>query len=96
MTESLWATARALSRAAGRGEAPPPLFFVTDPVRTPDPAAVAARLPAGAGVIYRAFGAADAGATAGALAGIARTRGLTLLIGADAALAEACGAHGVH
>ncbi|NEX91542.1 thiamine phosphate synthase, partial [Caulobacter sp. 17J65-9] len=29
-------------------------------------------------------------------AGIARTRGLTLLIGADAALAEACGAHGVH
>lgn len=74
----------------------PRLLFVTDPARTPDPEATAARLPAGSGVIYRAFGAADALDRARALAAIARDRDLRLLIGADAALAEACGAHGVH
>lgn len=74
----------------------PRLLFVTDPVRTPDPEAVAARLPAGAGVIYRAFGATDALIRAHALAAVARERSLLLLIGADAVLAEACGAHGLH
>lgn len=74
----------------------PRLIFVTDPARTPDPAAVAARLPAGSGVIYRAFGAPDALEQVRGLAAIARARGLLLLIGADAALAEAVGAHGVH
>jgi thiamine-phosphate pyrophosphorylase len=77
----------------------PRLIFVTDPARTPDPAAIAviaARLPAGSGVIYRAFGAPDAVDQARVLAAIARERGLLLLIGADAALAEAVGAGGVH
>ncbi|MDO9472329.1 MAG: thiamine phosphate synthase [Caulobacter sp.] len=74
----------------------PRLIFVTDPDRTPDPAAVAARLPAGSGVIYRAFGAAEAPDQARALAAIARARGLLLLIGADPVLAEAVGAGGVH
>ncbi len=74
----------------------PRLIFVTDPARTPDPAAIAAQLPAGSGVIYRAFGAADALDQACALSAIARERGLLLLIGADAALAEASGAGGVH
>jgi thiamine-phosphate pyrophosphorylase len=74
----------------------PRLIFVTDPARTPDPAAIAARLPAGGGVIYRAFGAPDAVDQARVLAAIARERGLLLLIGADAALAEAVGAGGVH
>ena len=74
----------------------PRLLFVTDPRRTPDPAAIAARLPAGAGVIYRAFGAADALETARTLSAIARERSLLLLIGADADLAEASGAGGVH
>lgn len=79
------------------GEKPlPRLLFVTDPERTPDPDAVAARLPAGCGVIYRAFGAPDALARARGLAAIAADRGLLLLIGADVALAEACGAGGVH
>jgi thiamine-phosphate pyrophosphorylase len=88
----LWRTAQALA-PPGRL---PPLFFVTDPARTPDPAVVAGRLPRGAGVIYRAFGAADALETATRLARIAAARGLTLLIGLDADLAEACGAQGVH
>lgn len=74
----------------------PRLLFVTDPIRTPDPEAVAETLPAGSGVIYRAFGAADAARRAGRLREIAAARGLMLLIGADAALAEACSADGVH
>ena len=79
------------------GEKPlPRLLFLTDPARTPEPEAVAARLPAGAGVIYRAFGAADALAVARRLKAIARDRGLVLLIGADADLALACAADGVH
>lgn len=70
--------------------------MLTDPERTPDPLALAARLPQGAGLVYRAFGAPDAGAVARGLAAIARRRRLVLLIGADEALAAACGAHGVH
>lgn len=78
------------------GKPLPRLFFVTDPVRTPDPAAIARRLPGGCGVIYRAFGAADALTTARILRTLATERGLVLLIGADAGLAEACGADGLH
>lgn len=74
----------------------PRLFFVTDPVRTPDPEAVAGALPAGSGVIFRTFGAPDAADRAARLRAIATARGLVLLIGADAALAETCGADGVH
>ena len=74
----------------------PRLIFVTDPARTPDPAAIAARLPVGSGIIYRAFGATDALDQARALAAIARDRGLMLLIGADPDLARAAGAAGVH
>jgi len=72
------------------------LFFVTDAARTPDPAAIAARLPNGAGVIYRAFGAPDALAVARALRRVADSRGLILLIGADERLAAASGADGLH
>ncbi|MBI1186413.1 MAG: thiamine monophosphate synthase [Alphaproteobacteria bacterium] len=87
--------ARQLSAETGaRGS--PPLLFLTDPARTPDPVAIAARLPAGAGVIYRHFGAADRRGTAAALAAVCRTRGLALLIAADPDLAMATGAAGVH
>ena len=65
-------------------------------MRTPDPEAVAARLPRGSGIVYRAFGAADADAVALRLKAIARRRGLKLLIGADEALAAKIGADGVH
>ena len=74
----------------------PPLLILTDPYRTPDPAALAERLPSGVGLVYRAFGAADALAVARTLAATARRRGLVLLVGADAELAAACGAGGVH
>ena len=74
----------------------PRLLFVTDPSRTPDPEAVAARLPAGTGVIYRAFGAPDALDRARHLRTVATARGLLLLIGADADLAAQAQADGVH
>jgi thiamine-phosphate pyrophosphorylase len=88
----LWRTAQALAPAGPL----PPLFFVTDPVRTPDPCAVATRLPGGCGVIYRAFGAANALEVACRLGEIARERGLVLLVGLDPELAEVAEAHGVH
>jgi thiamine-phosphate pyrophosphorylase len=46
--------------------------------------------------VFRAFGAPDAAAQALRLKAIARARGLTLLIGADARLAAEVGADGVH
>ncbi len=79
-----------------RGKALPRLFFFTDPARVPNPEAVLARLPRGAGVVYRAFGALDAIARGRRLVRIARRRGLVLLAGADAGLAAAIGADGVH
>jgi thiamine-phosphate pyrophosphorylase len=92
VADILWRAAQALA-PAGRL---PPLFFVTDPARTPDPVTIAERLPRGCGVIYRAFGATGALVTARRLAGVAEDCGLTLLIGLDAVLAEEAGAHGVH
>ncbi len=93
----------ALSRTAARfrpwpvrGKALPNLLFFTDPERTPDPEAVAERLPAGAAVVFRAFGAPDAAARGARLREITRRRGLTLLVGADADLAVAIEADGVH
>ncbi|MBU2363905.1 MAG: thiamine phosphate synthase [Alphaproteobacteria bacterium] len=74
----------------------PALLFFTDPVRTPDPEAVAATLPCGAAIVYRHFGAGDAQARARRLKVIARARGLKLLIGQDIALAARIGADGVH
>ena len=92
----LWRTAATLGRTRRHGKGLPVVWFVTDPGRTPDPAAIAKRLPRGAGVIFRGFGRADALETARRLAGIARSRGLVLLIGADDALAARVAADGVH
>jgi thiamine-phosphate pyrophosphorylase len=98
----LWRTARKLERAARarkprRGRpALPPLFFFTDPDRTPAPERTAARLPRGAGVVFRAFGRPDAVQVGRRLAALARARGLVLLVGADEALAARLGADGLH
>ena len=74
----------------------PPMFFLTDPVRVPDPVSVAERLPVGAGIIYRHFGADDRTRVAMHLSDICRRRGLNLLIAADPGLAKRVGACGVH
>ena len=94
--EALWRTARTLGRRARLGKRLPPLFFVTDPARVSDPVGVAQGLPRGAGVIYRAFGRADAVEVGLRLAAVARSRGLVLLVGADPRLAARIGAHGLH
>jgi thiamine-phosphate pyrophosphorylase len=93
----------ALSRTAARlrpwlvrGKPLPSLLFFTDPARTPDPEGVAERLPVGAAVVFRAFGAPDAAARGARLREITRRRGLVLLVGADADLAREIAADGVH
>jgi thiamine-phosphate pyrophosphorylase len=92
---ALAALARRLNHERGAG-AIPSLFFVTDPERTPDPCAIARRLPRGTAIIYRHFGAPERAQTARNLASIARSRGLVLLIAADPTLAQRVGADGVH
>ena len=89
-------TAAFLGRHAGARKSLRALLFFTDPQRTPDPEAVAASLPHGAGVVFRAFGAADAAARGARLKAIARQRRLLLLVGQDAELAARIGADGVH
>lgn len=88
--------ARTLRPAPAGRKTLPRLFFFTDPARVPDPEAVVRRLPRGAGVVFRAFGAPDATERGRRLAHICRRRGLTLLAGADARLASRIGAAGVH
>jgi len=94
--ERLMRTARTLNRRARPfkpGVRLPALILVTDPDRTPDPVALAERLPRGCGVIFRGFGRKDTGKTARRLAAVARRRGLVLLIGADAFHLAGAGAH---
>ena len=94
----LWATALDLarSRLPVTRRALPPLLFITDPVRTPEPWITAARLPSGSGVIYRHFGAAGAVETARRLRAATGRRNVRLLIGNDEEMAAAIGADGVH
>jgi thiamine-phosphate pyrophosphorylase len=89
-------TAALLKRPASTRKGLPRLLAFSDPARTPDLEALARSLPAGAALVYRHFGAADAAATARRLKAIASARGVKLLVGADAALAAAAEADGVH
>ena len=105
--KTLWNAAQSL-KASARPVAPerggvsrtprdlPSLLFFTDPERTPRPWETAACLPAGAGVVFRHFGSADAGDVALRLRDVTAERGLILLIGLDAGLADRVGADGVH
>jgi thiamine-phosphate pyrophosphorylase len=93
---ALWRASRTLGRPRTGRNPPPTLLFFTDPVRTPHPERVLAVLPRGAGIVFRAFGAADARDVGLGLARLARRRGVRLLIGADVGLAIALRADGVH
>ena len=97
---TLWQTATALARAAAAvspSKVPlPPLLFFTDPTRTPRPWETAARLPAGAGVVFRHFGATDALEIGLRLRAATKAAGVRLLVGLDADLAERIKADGVH
>ncbi len=99
---TLWTAALALARNA-RGVSPcgpsatlPPLLFFTDPMRTPEPWTTAERLPAGAAVVWRHFGSADAATIGRRLRAVTAERGVRLLVGLDDDLATAIGADGVH
>ena len=94
--EALSRTAARLRPWLVRGKPLPSLLFFTDPARTPEPERVAERLPPGAAVVFRAFGAPDAEARGLKLREITRRRGLDLLVGADADLAARIGADGLH
>jgi thiamine-phosphate pyrophosphorylase len=94
--KALWRASRTLGRPRTGRKPPPTLLFFTDPVRTPHPERVLAVLPRGAGIVFRAFGAADAADVGRDLARLARHRGVRLLIGADVGLAIALRADGVH
>jgi thiamine-phosphate pyrophosphorylase len=83
-------------RAGGRAARLPALFCLTDEKRMADPIAVARSLPRGTGIILRHYGVPNRVALAHMLSRIARARGLVLLIAADARLARAVGAAGVH
>lgn len=92
----LAACAWAINARHGAGQGLPPLVFFTDPARVGDPVAAAARLPRGAGVVFRHFGIADREAIGRRLMALCRRRGLRLIVGADAALARRLRADGVH
>jgi thiamine-phosphate pyrophosphorylase len=97
---ALWGAALDLNRAAtavspGAGRLPPLLFF-TDPDRTPHPWETAARLPRGAGVVFRAFGRPEALEIGQRLRAATAGRGVRLLVGRDADLAVRLEADGVH
>lgn len=74
-----------------RGRLLPALWLFSDPVRLPDPCAAVAGLPRGAGVVARGL----APAVLGRLRGVARRRGLLLVVAGDgrAALAARAGLH---
>ena len=102
---ALWDAACALSPGSGAdvgadgarvSPALPPLWFLTDPERTPEPWRTAARLPAGAGVILRHFGRPDARDAALRLREATAAAGVLFLIAADPELVAAVGADGLH
>lgn len=99
-SDELWRVALDLNRAAAavdpRAAGLPPLIFMTDPGRTPEPWRTAARLPAGSAVIYRGFGRPEAAAEANRLREVTFGADVRLLIAGDAELALTIRADGVH
>ena len=92
----LWRAALKLGRGGRRRKGLPPLLLFTDPDRTPDPVRIAARLPRGAGVVFRPFDRPEALAQGPALRRLCARRRLVFLVGADARLAARLRADGVH
>jgi len=100
MCAAKYDAAAGLARAAQRLDGPrgglPALFAMTDPQRTPDPLALAARLSPGSGLIFRHFGQDPLRREAERLTALCIARGVRVLIAADPELADQVGAHGVH
>ncbi|MFQ5563248.1 MAG: thiamine phosphate synthase [Parvularculaceae bacterium] len=92
----LAAAAEWLKQQSGVRRAAFSLAFLTDSARVPDPFPVAQALPAGAAVILRDYEAPQREQLARGLRSICAARSLLLLIGADAQLARAVDADGLH
>jgi len=92
----LAAAAKSLKRAPGVRDAAFCLAFLTDRARVPDPESIARALPPGAAVILRDYDAPRRADLAKKLKSICAGGGVLFLVGADAALARAIGADGVH
>lgn len=96
----LWHTALALARRTApvspHARKLPPLLFFTDPERTPEPWLTVRNMPAGSGVVFRAFSRPDAVETGKRLRDACDSSGVRLLVGRDEVLAEAVGADGLH
>jgi thiamine-phosphate pyrophosphorylase len=89
-------TARGLNLRSPAARGLPALWLISDTVRLPDPLAAAARLPRGAGVVFRHYDHPARSALAGELAALCRRRGLVLSIAGDARLARRVRAQGLH
>ncbi len=89
---------RTAARAAGRHlpSGLPPVLYLTDPARTPDPVVTASRLSSWYGLVYRHYGQPGHAQVAADLAKVCRHRHVTLLIANDPGLAMQVGADGVH
>lgn len=72
------------------------MLFLTDPDRTHVPWEVAARLPKGAGVVFRAFSRPDAEEVGHRIRRACDQSGAVLLVGRDPDLARAIHADGIH
>lgn len=89
--------ARALDLRRERPHAKvPPLLFMTDPERTPDPIGSAGRLPRGCAVVLRTFGRTALVEAAGPLRSLCRQKGLRFLVAEDETLARSVDADGLH
>jgi thiamine-phosphate pyrophosphorylase len=92
--ETLLRTARRLNARAGRNL--PPLIFMTDETRVPDPEAVIARLPRGAAVIFRNYNDPRRVETGKRLRALCKARGVIFLVAGSLLLADRLQADGVH
>lgn len=89
---------RTAARVAGR-HLPgflPPILYLTDPARTPEPVVTASRLSSCHGLVYRHYGQPKHDIVAASLAEVCRKRHVTFLIANDPELAIEVGADGVH
>ncbi len=94
MTEAMAKLSGEARRFAARGL--PTLVLMTDDERLPDPSAAASLLPRGSLIVVRARETEQRAYLAAALARIARSRGLVLVVADDPLLVARLGSHGAH
>ncbi len=92
--ETLFTTARRLNAKARSSL--PPLLFLTDDLRTPDPGSIIASLPRDSAVIFRHYAHPQRGAFAERLRAQCKARDITFLIAGDPHLAARVRADGIH